>query len=228
MFFLTFHGKLSVIMIDLHTHSILSDGVLIPSELARRALVAGYEAIAITDHVDHSNIEAVISGLVKASEALNKYWDIFVIPGVEITHAPLEAFEELTEYARERGAKIVVGHGESPVEPVIEGTNKAAILAGVDILAHPGSITEEDATLAKEKGVYLEITARGGHSDKNEHVFNIAGKTGASLVLNTDSHAPGDLFSIEKREEVLNSLTSQADIKASILCNSEKILAKVK
>ena len=62
-------------------------------------------------------------------------------------------------------------HGESPVEPVIEGTNRAGIEAGADILAHPGNITEEDARLAAEKGVYLEITARAGHSETNQHVI---------------------------------------------------------
>jgi len=37
-------------MIDLHTHSLFSDGELIPSELVSRAAAAGYRAIAITDH----------------------------------------------------------------------------------------------------------------------------------------------------------------------------------
>ena len=46
-------------MVDLHTHSLLSDGQLLPSELVRRAEVRGYEAIAITDHVDFSNIDLV-------------------------------------------------------------------------------------------------------------------------------------------------------------------------
>ena len=42
--------------IDLHMHSLFSDGELLPSELARRALKLNHEAIAITDHVDYSNI----------------------------------------------------------------------------------------------------------------------------------------------------------------------------
>ena len=75
-------------MIDLHTHTILSDGMLIPSELVRRAVVNGVKTIALTDHVDHSNIESVIPALVKVSEELNKYWDIIVLPGVELTHIP--------------------------------------------------------------------------------------------------------------------------------------------
>jgi len=45
--------------IDLHTHSIFSDGELLPSEIARRAQVLDHEAVAITDHVDASNIDSV-------------------------------------------------------------------------------------------------------------------------------------------------------------------------
>jgi len=215
-------------MIDLHTHTILSDGDLIPSELARRALVSGYTAIGITDHVDHSNIDIVLPGLVKAAKVLNKYWDIFVIPGVEITHVPVEVFPELVKYARKNGAGIIVGHGESPVEPVIKGTNRAAIQAGVDILAHPGFITEEDAKLAAEKGTCLEITTREGHSTTNEYVFGMACKAGAKMVLDTDSHSPDDLITEEKRAKVLKSLTDDESVCQQIIKNSEEIVARLK
>ena len=47
-------------MIDLHTHSLYSDGELIPAELWRRAQVKGYRYLAITDHVDASNFEVVL------------------------------------------------------------------------------------------------------------------------------------------------------------------------
>ncbi|HPN73619.1 MAG TPA: histidinol phosphate phosphatase domain-containing protein [Candidatus Omnitrophota bacterium] len=215
-------------MIDLHTHSFLSDGVLIPSELARRADAAGYKAIAITDHADHSNIESILYGITRAAKVLTKYWGIVVIPGVELTHIPIETFCQLSKDARKMGARIVVAHGESPVEPVLPGTNRAAILAGVDILAHPGYITEEDAALAAEKGVYLEITARRGHDLGNKHVFEAARKTGAKMVLNTDSHMPEDLLSEEKINKIIGALTSSCEIKAEILKNSEDIVARLK
>ncbi|MFA6637206.1 MAG: histidinol phosphate phosphatase domain-containing protein [Candidatus Omnitrophota bacterium] len=215
-------------MIDLHTHSFLSDGALIPSELVRRASVAGYSAIAITDHADPSNIEAIVSALVKVSETINRYWDIFVVPGVEITHVPVEVFEELTLFARKKGAQIVVAHGESPVEPVIEGTNRAAILAGVDILAHPGYIREEDAALAFDKGVSLEITTRRGHSITNKHVFEVAEKTGAKMTLNTDAHSPEDLLTQEKIRATMDGITSSSKAKADILANSQDIITRIK
>ncbi|MCK5450377.1 MAG: histidinol phosphate phosphatase domain-containing protein [Candidatus Omnitrophica bacterium] len=215
-------------MIDLHTHSLLSDGVLVPSELVRRAYVAGYKAIAITDHVDHSNIDMVLGSIVKVAKVLNKYWDIEVIPGAEITYVPIEVFSELAKYAREKGAKLLVAHGESPVEPVITGTNKAAIMAGVDILAHPGYISLEDARLAAEKGVCLEITTRRGHSETNGHVFNIGTEAGCKMVLNTDTHMPEDLLTLERQREFLDGITDSEEEKGKILANAEEVVKNVK
>jgi putative hydrolase len=180
-------------LIDFHTHSLLSDGVLIPSELVRRYIVAGFRAVAITDHADSSNIDNIINSLNKVSRELNKYWPIRVVPGIELTHVPLEQFRPLTEYARGKGAKVIIAHGESPVEPVLKGTNNAAINACVDILAHPGYITEEDVLLAKKNNVLLEITTRAGHLKGNSHVAKMAKRLDAKLVINTDFHMPSNM-----------------------------------
>lgn len=116
-------------------------------------------------------------------------------PGVELTHIPPDLISPLTLRARALGAQIVLVHGETVVEPVPPGTNQRAIAAGVDILAHPGLIAEEEVIQAREKMVFLEITARKGHSLTNGHVARLAQKVGASLVFNTDAHAPDDLIS---------------------------------
>jgi putative hydrolase len=195
-------SKEEPLVIDLHTHSLFSDGELIPSELVRRAKVIGYQAIAITDHGDHSNIDFIVPRLVKVAGILSQAFDITVIPGIELTHVPPSHIAALTEEARELGARLVLVHGETIVEPVPPGTNHAALLAGVDILAHPGLITEEDARLAAENHIFLEISARSGHSLTNGHVAQTARRGGASLVLNTDSHAPGNLISREKAGQI--------------------------
>ena len=111
-------------------------------------------------------------------------------------------FSELVSRARELGAKIIVGHGETVMEPVYAGTNLAAIQAGVDILAHPGFITKDEAQFAAEKGVFLELTCRKGHSLTNGHVAGIAANTGALLVVNADAHGPGDFMTAEMAETV--------------------------
>jgi histidinol phosphatase-like PHP family hydrolase len=179
-------------MIDLHMHSTFSDGELIPSEIVSRALFAGYTHLAITDHVDPSNVENVVERMVHVCSQLRGKVRAQVYPGVEITHVPPRLIAPLAAIARERGAKVILMHGETIVEPVPKGTNLAAIRAKVNILAHPGLLSEEEATLARENGVLLEITARKGHSLTNGHVARMAMKTGARLVYNTDSHSPGD------------------------------------
>jgi histidinol phosphatase-like PHP family hydrolase len=183
-------------MIDLHTHSTFSDGELIPSELVRRAVFHGYTAIAITDHVDFTNVEHILS-CMKNIKSLEDDYDIRIFPGVELTHVPPGKMPKLVDMARKLGAEIVVVHGETTVEPVPPGTNHTAVTLDIDILAHPGLITVEDAELARDNGICLEITSRNGHNRTNGHVARIAKETGASLVVDTDTHAPHDLITDE-------------------------------
>jgi len=180
---------------DFHIHSVFSDGELIPAEIAQRCSVLGYKAVAITDHADNSNLEFILGNLVKACDELSKDAEIELLPGIELTHVPLTMLERLVEKARQLGARVIVVHGETLVEPVIPGTNRAAVkIPEVSILAHPGLISVEEAELAKENGVYLELTTRRGHSLTNGHVARAAAEAGAKLLLNTDAHSPEDLL----------------------------------
>lgn len=181
-------------MIDLHTHTFFSDGELLPSELVQRAEAMGHRAIALTDHADMSNLDFVLPRVRAAVEDLNLHHRVKALAGVELTHVPPELIAPLTLAARDLGAHIVVVHGESPVEPVPAGTNRAAIEAGVDLLAHPGILEPADAQLAARKGVLLELTSRGGHCLGNGRVARLALEAGAPLVINTDSHSPRDLI----------------------------------
>lgn len=198
-------------MIDLHTHSIFSDGVLIPSELARRAEHAGLKGIGITDHGDLSNIDFIIPRIVDIAQELNRVLNITVIPGIEITHVPPNLIAKTTQKARALGAKIIIAHGETIVEPVAPGTNRAFLDADIDVLAHPGLITEDDVLKAKEKGIFLEISARKGHSLTNGHIAKLAQKVGAQLVINTDAHAPQDLIDQNLAKQIVRGagLTEQ-------------------
>ncbi len=216
-------------MIDLHTHTLFSDGVLLPMELIRRAYIAGYQAIAITDHVDISNIDFVIPRILEvSSKTTSEDLQLTVIAGVEITHTPPRLIERLVKKARELGAEIVLAHGETIVEPVVPGTNSAAIDAGVDILAHPGLITPEDVSKAKENGVALEITSRKGHSLSNGHVARMAIEKGAKLVINTDTHAPEDLISTFRAKAILRASGVPEEMVDGIFENSRKIVERIK
>ena len=211
-------------MYDLHCHSLLGDGQLLPSEVAARYQAAGYKAIAITDHADYSNIEQLTASILNFTKNWPKDALIKVFPGVELTHLPLVQFKPLAALARKKGMKIIIGHGETVNEPVVKGTNRAALEADIDILAHPGLITKEDAEFAKKRGILLEITTRLGHRDTNQHVVEMALKTGAKLILNNDSHSPQDILSAQQmREFGLRTGFTEAEI-VSLYKGVERLL----
>ena len=64
-------------LIDLHTHSLASDGSDTPAQLARLASEKGLRAVALTDH-------DTVSGLAEFQEE-TKRCGIFGVPGVEIS-----------------------------------------------------------------------------------------------------------------------------------------------
>ncbi len=189
-------------MIDLHTHTILSDGALIPAEHIRRAETAGYRYLGISDHADLATLEMVLTPAIEAARRENELGRMRVLVGVELTHVRCEHIAEATALARKLGAQYVICHGETIVEPVIEGTNRAAIDAGVDILAHPGLISQEDAALAAERGIRLEISSKPGHSLTNGHVARMAEQIGAKLIFGSDAHRPDQMLTRPRAEQV--------------------------
>jgi len=213
-------------MIDLHTHSLFSDGELVPSEIVRRSRCIGYTAIAITDHADSSNLDFIIPRVAGVAKELNQRQPVKVVPGIELTHMPPDLVAPLVKRSRELGAALIVVHGETVAEPVTPGTNRAAIEAKADILAHPGLITHEDAALAAKSGVYLEISSRAGHSLCNGHVAKTALETGAALLLNTDAHSPGDLITDDFAAKVVEGSGLPADSLQNLLANSRQLLER--
>ena len=202
-------------MFDFHTHTFYSDGDLLPSELVRRVLDKGYRGIALTDHVDFSNVDEVIRAHRKVKETWDNA-DITVLAGIEITHVPPEKIGKLAGHAKKAGVDVIVVHGETIVEPVCPGTNLASVTnPDIDVLAHPGIISLEEVESAKENGVFLEITSRYGHNSANGLVARLAKEVDAELILNTDTHSPSDLITDEYGLTVLkgSGLTEKESLK---------------
>ncbi len=212
-------------MIDLHTHSLFSDGALLPAELIQRAQQAGYETIALTDHVDESNFDFVIPRIIAACDAANSTMTIRAVAGVELTHVQPPAIAALVRKCRALGARLIVVHGETLVEPVPEGTNLSAVQAGIDILAHPGLISTEAARQAERNGVCLEITARKGHCLANGHVARMARQHGARLVLNTDTHTPDNLITCACAQRIVVGAGLDENDFSAMLENSRTLAA---
>ena len=215
-------------LFDFHTHTFLSDGVLSPIELMRRAVANGYTAMAVTDHAGINDQERVLEILVKECAEATENMGLTVVPGVELTHVPPHRIGEAARRAKANGARIVLVHGETIKEPVAKGTNRAALESpDVDILVHPGMITEEEADIARQAGIYLELSARAGHSLTNGHVARTAMAVGASLVVDSDGHAPGDLLTEElARQIVIGAGLTEEEFTSILETNPMALLAK--
>ena len=191
-------------LIDFHSHTFLSDGVLSPAELVQRAVATGYHAIAITDHVGYANYQYVCEALLRECEVINRELPITALVGVEITHVAPRALGALAERCKAAGAQVVAVHGETISEPVPAGTNAAAAeCAAVDVLAHPGLLTVEEARLGRERGLVYELSARKGHSAANGRVARVCQEVGATMIVNSDAHAPGDLLTEDQVARVI-------------------------
>jgi histidinol phosphatase-like PHP family hydrolase len=239
---------------DFHTHTVFSDGGMIPAGLMQRALVRGCLGLAITDHVDSSNLEWAFKNLLNFVEelgqewqtgivpggdnttaplntlysgALDKNWYLPLIPGVELTSVPPRKIEALAEKARSLGARWIVVHGETIMEPVAPGTNRAAIEARVDLLAHPGLITPEDAARAAELGVHLEITTHKGHGMANGWVAQRARESGARLLLNTDCHISAEILDAKQRRAIAFGAGLTAEEVDRIWQNGRRIISGI-
>ena len=65
-------------VVDLHLHTLASDGRLSPTELVRLAASQGLKTIAVTDH-------DTTDGLAEAFEAAKRFPGLRIIPGIELS-----------------------------------------------------------------------------------------------------------------------------------------------
>lgn len=190
-------------MIDFHIHP---QAFFSPSEAAHCGRQAGNRSVALLARCHKENLETELLPLVRAVRQLTLYNSIDAIAGVELVHVPSGLLPETVAKARELGAQIVVGHGESvlPHGAVVpKGANLSAIEAGVDLLAHPGLLTEEEALCAVQKGCALELSLAPWHSMYNGHVAKVALKHGCMLVAGSNAREACDMIWRETAHSLL-------------------------
>lgn len=216
-------------IIDFHTHTFLSDGGNSPIELIRYACANGYSIIGITDHVSYSNIDYIINAAIRDCSLAERFWNIKAIAGVELTNIPAKSINEIACYAKEKGARLVIVHGESISENTEPGTDYNAVNSDyVDILAHPGLITSEEAKEAAKRGIYLEITCKAGHCLTNGHVVRTGRQAGAKFLINSDSHLHKDLYCQDMQIKVGKGAgLEEGEIADIIEINSKSLLKKI-
>lgn len=188
-------------MIDFHIHvTPFSTGDahsgLLPTEALRLARCAGFRAVGLILRADAASLPLLFPPLLQLLRNCSLYAGVEAFAGVELVHIPPALLPDAVAEARNMGAALVLAHGESlarnPAEAVETGTNLAAISAGVDILAHPGLITPQDAAFAAEKGIHLELSLAPWHCLANAHIVRTAGD--APLLLNSNARTSADFF----------------------------------
>ena len=211
---------------DFHTHTFFSEGSLSPLELIYKAMTNNYKAIAITDHAGIGSLQRVIAEVTKDCALAQAHWDIIAIPGVELTLVPAAAIASTAKQAKELGAKLVVVHGETGLEPIETGTNSAAVNSPyVDILAHPGLLNLEEGQSAAANGIFIEITARRIYSACNRHIANIARLAGAKLLVNSDAHEKQELLTPALAQAVAEGAgLNEREVKQTLEANPQLLL----
>ncbi|HZY91183.1 MAG TPA: histidinol phosphate phosphatase domain-containing protein [Thermoplasmata archaeon] len=209
---------------DFHAHSFLTDGQLSPTDMWREADRRLHRALALTDHVALEDPKPLLDRLHAEARA----WEgspMTTLVGVEVTMVPPRRIADVAKTARRAGAEIVIVHGESVVEPVAPGTNLAALdAAEVDLLAHPGRLTEKEAELARANDKVLELSARRGHALTNGLVALRAVAAGAALVVDSDAHHADQLVAFELARAIAEGAGVAAPRVQDVLSDAPKRL----
>ncbi len=181
------------------------------------AAAQGYSVLGVSDHVGLRNAAEQVARLREQIAALPaREGGVQVIAACEITRVPPELTGDDADRARAAGAQLVLVR-ETGMDLPAPGVNRAAIEARVDILAHPGLIAERDVERAAELGVVLELSGRPVHSLTNGHVWQLARRYGARVVIDSDSHAAADLFTQERHRLVARGAgMTDAEYEASV------------
>jgi putative hydrolase len=212
--------------IDFHSHTFLTDGVASATEMWTSALVRGHRALAITDHVGVEDPSPLLRRLHEEARPWRESAIVAVV-GVEITHVPPPRIAAAVRQARRAGAEIVIVHGETLAERVLPGTNRAALETGeVDVLAHPGLLSVEEAELARDHRTVLELSGRRGHSLANGRVARVALEVGVPLVVDSDAHAPDELLSQESARRIAEGAGVPVPRLLDVLATSPKTLLR--
>lgn len=167
-------------MVDFNIRIHIGDGELDIASALRYASLAGIRFACLIMPSDGDLVPALSA--VKQVRCLSLYAGIESVVGVEFRHIPPALLPSVVQEARRAGIAFVMAYGESIQDQVAEGTNLAAIEAGVDVISHPGLIDVEAASFAAERGVALEITASPKHGLTNGHIAAVGLHAGCLLV----------------------------------------------
>ncbi len=195
---------------DLHTHTDASDGRESVEGMIAAAAERGYDYLAVTDHASGPGVvggvglddEALLDHAARVREAAAAA-DVAVFTGVEANITADGTLSVGDDVLAELDCVVASPHAALDGD----GTDRlvrAVEHPEVDVLGHPTGRQlnrrsgldvdfERLATAAVDAGTALEVNANPNRLDLRGGAVHIAVKHGATVVVNTDAHAPTSL-----------------------------------
>lgn len=129
---------------DLHTHSVFSDGSVTPQFRVKEAWLEGLDVMAVTEHIEYRPHEKVFGSYLQAEGPFNpdlntsvniarkeaEIWDVFIIPGAEITRSGRDVGHFNALFTKDNNA---IYH-EDPVQAIRNAKSQGALV----MHNHPG------------------------------------------------------------------------------------------
>jgi DNA polymerase (family 10) len=208
--------EISDIKGDLHIHSPWSDGLIEYSDMVKSAKRMDYQYIAISDHsISNYYGNGLDTGrLIKKIDFMKdlrkRYKGINILMGSEVDIRKPDVFDYDPGIIKKLDIAIASLHSSFTYS--VEQNTSRAISAlkkdYFDLMAHPTGIvfgnrapifmdTEKVIEVAAENKKALEINSYYMRLDLDEENAAKAADAGAKLVINTDSHRPGNMEMIQ-------------------------------
>lgn len=184
---------------DLHTHSVYSDGCVTPQFRVKEAWLEGLDIIAVTEHIEYrpfenefaqylkvdGKFEPDLNAAVKLAQKEAAMWDIFVIPGTEITRHGRDIGHFNALFTQDNN----LIYDEDPLQAMRNAKKQGALV----MHNHPGWIRKSIDFTKTEKKAYAEGLIDGVEvMNYNEFYPGIIDRVqtyGQFIAANTDVHA---------------------------------------
>lgn len=232
---------------DLHIHSEWSDGLIDYKDMIRIAHVRGYEYIAISDHSISNfygnglSTERLIRKMEFMKDLSKKFRDINILMGAEIDIRKADIFDYPPEIIKKLDIAIASLHS-SFTNSSKENTSRVVSALEkdyFDFIAHPtGFVFGNRAPISididrvietcSKYGKALEINSYYMRMDLNEQNVRKAKNAGAKLVINTDSHRPGNLDMMDLGIDIARRAGLEAEDIINTASIDELVLRKKK
>ena len=236
---------------DLHTHSVFSDGSVTPQFRVREAWLEGLDVMAVTEHIEYRPHEKVFGEYLKAEGPFNTdlntsvnlalkeaaIWDIFIIPGSEITRNGTTVGHFNALFTKDNN----LIYDDDPVQAIRNAKKQGALV----MHNHPGWTRTDIDFTPTEQAAYDEGLIDGvevvNYVEFYPGIIDRVREHGLFIAANSDIHASAEeeynaegfnrpitlIFATERTEAGLREALEAGRTLAlafNTICGSESLL----